>query len=121
MPQSVATPDFLLSLPDYVRSSPPREPFVCKQTHVAYLAPHVRFRLMEEVTSDIGYGLGRCEELAAQGVSDADVDARGFAQALFSALEPTLSPHTLRELAILFQARSQQWDAELAQRRANQS
>lgn len=119
MSQPVPTPDFLLSLPDYVRSSPPREPFVCKRSHVAYLSPNIRFRLLKESTADTGYGLSRSEELADQGISDADVDARAFADALFSALEPELSPHTLRELAVLFQARSQQWDAELEQRRAN--
>lgn len=114
-PRTLLRAEALQSLASYVEALPPQEPFVEREggEKTLYLLPSKRFRLTEETTSSMAYGLDRDEMLGQLGVSGGEVDSRAFAESLLAALHDHLCVADLENLADVFK---QAYDEAEAQR-----
>lgn len=91
--------DRLIDLTQFVQDNKPNEPFEPRgDKHVIYAHPFERLTIQREVTSDIGYGLCREDQLAEAGICGAEHDSKSFAGNLYKALEMHLSIRMLRDL-----------------------
>lgn len=93
-------PDSLVVLSTYVATHPPKHLFNLRREALVYLKPGYRFRIIEEETSDLAYGLDRMEQLAHLGLSDAEVDTQSFCRDLLAAISPQMSRYDMRNLEL---------------------
>lgn len=100
MTSSQTDPGSLVVLSAYVDQNPPSQPFLPRRETLVYLKPSYRFRIVEEETRDLSYGLNRMEQLAVLGLSDAEVDTQTFCRGLLDAIGPQTSLHDLRNLEL---------------------
>lgn len=93
-------PGSLVVLTTYVASHPPKHPFTPRRESLVYLKPSYRYRITEEETPDLSYGLDRMEQLAYLGLSDAEVDTQSFCRDLLAAISPQMSRYDMRNLEL---------------------
>lgn len=103
----------LLPIGRFQERHPPAEPFVERTSATVHAHPASRFRIVEERTHDIGYGMHREEQLAELGLSGAIEDSKGFAAELLEALSPSMSLRNLRDLQSAIAESIARWECEI--------
>lgn len=103
----------LLPIGRFQEQHPPAEPFIEHTSAMVHAHPASRFRIVEERTHDMGYGMDREEQLSELGLSGGIEDSKGFAAELLQVLSPSLTLRNLRDLHGAIAESIARWEGEI--------